>query len=292
MTKHLKLAVQRLRRSPYQAVSAIVIMTMSLFLAGSFILIAAGSQAALKYFETRAQINGFFQQDVVPTQDQVDGIISRLQATGLVDTAKYISKEEALRIYRELNQNDPLLLEAVTASLLPASIEVSAKDAADLKALAEILGREPGIEEVRFAESVVSSLNTWISSIRVVGVTLVGTHIFITFTVILLIVGIKVANRRDEIYLLQLVGATPFYIAAPFVLEGLLYGIIGAFLAWGIAYLVLLYSMGFLASFLIGVIALPPSFVFMLQLLAGLTGLGTLVGGLGGAVAVYRFLKS
>jgi len=291
MIRHLKTALLRLKRSPYQALSAISIMTMSLFLAGSFFLLAAGSEAILSYFETRPQINAYFPQDMTPTPEQIDAIISRLKETKKTDVIKYVSKEEALKVYKSLNSNDPLLLEAVTASLLPASIEVTAQSPQDLKDLAKFLKLEESIEEVRYAEDVVGALSRWIYSVRLVGAVLVGVHILITFTVILLVVGIKVANRRDEIQLFQLVGATPAYISAPFIFEGIIYGVVGGFIAWGISYLIILYSMGFLVSFLTGVIALPPSIVFMLELLAGLLGLGSLVGGMGGAVAVHRFLK-
>src|SRR3989344_4987940 len=209
MIIHLKPALLRLKRSPYQALSAISIMTMSLFLAGSFFLLAAGSEAILSYFETRPQINAYFPQDMTPTPEQIDAIISRLKETKKTDVIKYVSKEEALKVYKSLNSNDPLLLEAVTASLLPASIEVTAQSPQDLKDLAKFLKLEESIEEVRYAEDVVGALSRWIYSVRLVGAVLVGVHILITFTVILLVVGIKVANRRDEIQLFQLVGATP-----------------------------------------------------------------------------------
>jgi cell division transport system permease protein len=101
-----------------------------------------------------------------------------------------------------------------------------------------------------------------------------------------------VASRREEINILQLVGATRGYVGAPFIIEGILYGIIGGVIAWGIAYLVLLYSMPFLVTFLAGIPILPPPVTFMLEVLASELGLGAVIGGLGGALAVSRFLKS
>jgi cell division transport system permease protein len=114
----------------------------------------------------------------------------------------------------------------------------------------------------------------------------------IAFTVIFIIIGIKVANRKEEINVLQLMGAKNNYIASPFVWEGLWYGVIGAILAWGIVYLIILYSMGFLISFLGNIPILPPPVLFMLEVLAGSVALGGLIGGLSGLMAVSRFLKS
>lgn len=291
MSSHLSRAASRIRRSPYQTIAAVSIMTMTLFLACAFFLIAAGSQAVLRYFETRPQVNAFFATDYNPAPGQVEDIKSKLEKTGKADSVKYVSKEDALTIYKELNRNDPLLLEAVTAQMLPASVEVTAKNPADLKPLADELKSVEGIKDVRYAEDIVGQLAKWTSSVRIVGTSLVGAHVFITFTIIMLIIGIKVANRRDEISILQLVGATPGYIAAPFIWEGLLYGLIGAVIAWGTAYLVLLYSTGFLVGFLAGVPILPIPVVFMFEVLAGTIALGALVGGLGGLLAVRRYLK-
>jgi cell division transport system permease protein len=128
--------------------------------------------------------------------------------------------------------------------------------------------------------------------VRYVGIALVGAHVLITFSIILLIISIKVASRRDEISILQLVGATRGYIQAPFVIEGILYGVTGGIFAWGIAYLVLLYSMPFLVTFLAGIPILPPPILFMFEVLLGEIVLGAIIGGFGGLAAVRRFLKA
>ncbi|KKU29335.1 MAG: Cell division protein FtsX [Candidatus Amesbacteria bacterium GW2011_GWA2_47_11b] len=282
----------RIRRSPYQALAAISIMTMTLFLGSIFFLIAAGSQAILTYFETRPQVNAFFKSDLVPTPQAVDLIKTNLLATGLVADVKYVSKEDALKLYKDLNKSDPLLLEAVTANMLPASIEVSAKNPSDLKTIADFLTTQVDIDDVRFAEDIVNELATWTSSVRLIGFSLVGSHLVITFIIILLIIGIKVANRRDEITLHELLGATHGYISAPFVWEGVIYGATGAFIAWSVSYIILLYSTPFLARFLAGIPILPAPFWFMLALLGGELLLGAVIGAVGGFLAVRRFLKA
>lgn len=292
MSSPFKLSQNRMRRSPYQAMAAILILTMTLFLAAVFFLIAAGSQTVLKYFETRPQVNAFYKQDVIPSPQDVELIKTKMLATEKIEDFKYVSKDEALTIYKNLNKNDPLLLEAVTAGMLPASIEISAKDPADLKAIAEEMSHEPGIDDVRFAEDIVSSLAVWTRSVRLIGVGLVGAHIVISFVIILLIIGIKVSARREEIYLHQLLGATDGFVMAPFVWEGISYGLISGLLAWGVAYLVLLYSTPFLVTFLAGLPVLPVPIWFMLLVLAGTEGLGMIIGALGAMLATARYLRS
>ncbi len=285
-------ASKRMRRTPYQTLVALIVTTLAFFVAIVFFLDAAAAHKILRYFETRPQVNAFYKQEIIPKPQEIDLLKTKMEATGLVESFKYISKEDALQIYKDLNKNDPLLLEAVTANMLPASIEVSAKNPQDLKGLADVLKGEPGIEDVRFAEDVVQSLLSWTRSVRTSRIVLVAAQIFIAFVIILSVIGSRITARREEITLLQLIGATPGYISAPFVIEGMLYGAVGSLTAWGMSYLVILYSTPFFAGFIAEIPELFPSLVFMLEVLGGAMGLGALVGALGGLLAVQRHLKT
>lgn len=292
MSKHITTALNRISRSPYQTFAAISIMSMTLFLASVFSIMAVGSQVVLKFFETRPQVNAYYKDDYVPTPQEVELVKSKLLSSEVVEDVKFVSKDEALKIYKQYNQSDPLLLEAVTADMLPASLEVSAKDPNDLKQIAQDLRQIENISDVRFAEDIVSTLTTWTKSVRIIGISLVGANILITFVIILLIIGIKVASRREEILILQLVGANHSYISAPFVWEGVIYGVVGAICAWVASYILLLYSTPFLVTFLAGVPILPVPVTFMLALLGAEICLGVIVGGLGGGFAARRYLKA
>ncbi len=226
-----------MRRSPYQALAATLIMFLTFFLATVFVLTAGGFQVVLRYFETRPQVTAFLKDET--TLEQVDIIKARLAQTGKVKETKYISKEEALAIYREQNKNDPLLLEMVTANILPASLEVATKEISFLPEVAQILKSESGVEEVIFQEDVVRALHSWTSTLRKIGMGLIGALGLVSLLIILVIIGMKITLRKEEIEILQLIGASPWYIRAPFVFEGMFYGVIGAISAWGISYLLL-----------------------------------------------------
>ena len=278
-----------MRRSPYQALAATLIMFLTFFLATVFVLTAGGFQVVLRYFETRPQVTAFLKDET--TLEQVDTIKARLAQTGKVKEVKYISKEEALVIYREQNKNDPLLLEMVTANILPASLEVATKDIAFLPEVAQILKSEPGVEEVVFQEDVVKALHNWTSTLRKIGIGLIGALGLVSLLIILVIIGMKITLRKEEIEILQLIGASPWYIRAPFVFEGMFYGIVGAITAWGISYLLLLYATPFIVKFLSGIPILPVPILFMLSLLGIEILSGIVIGSLGSLLAVRRYLK-
>jgi len=103
LKEHLKVAWTHIRRSPYQALSAVSVMAMSFFIISIFVLLAAGSESIIRNFESRPQVTAFFKDEV--TLSQVEDFKSRLQSTGKVAQVKYVSKEEALAIYREQNKD-------------------------------------------------------------------------------------------------------------------------------------------------------------------------------------------
>jgi len=289
MKQHWRTCWTHMRRSPYQALAATLIMFLTFFLATVFVLTAGGFQVVLRYFETRPQVTAFLKDET--TLEQVDTIKARLAQTGKVKEAKYISKEEALVIYREQNKNDPLLLEMVTANILPASLEVAAKEISFLPEVAQILKSEPGVEEVVFQEDVVKALHNWTSTLRKIGIGLIGALGLVSLLIILVIIGMKITLRKEEIEILQLIGASPWYIRAPFIFEGMFYGVIGAILAWGIGYLLLLYATPFLVKFLSGIPILPVPIPFMLAVLGIEILAGIVIGSLGSLLAVRRYLK-
>jgi cell division transport system permease protein len=287
--KHVKTAWQHIRRSPYQALAAVAVMTLTFFVAAAFIFIASGSQAILQWFETQPQVTGFFKDET--TMEEVDSLKEELNQTGKVANIKYVSKEEALEIYREQSKDDPLLLEMVTANILPASLEVSATDLDALGEVAQILKEAPEIEEVIFMEDVVSSLSEWTEAIRKIGLGLIVALSIFSLVIILVIIGMKIALRREEVEILRLIGASSWYVRAPFLLEGMFYGIVGAVLAWVIALTLLLYSTPFLISFLAGIPLFPVPPLFLGLVLAVLVAGGIVIGFLGSLVALRRYLR-
>jgi len=289
MREHLKTTWTHIRRSPYQALAAIGIMTLTFFLSTLIILVAAGSQALLHYFETRPQVTAFFKDEV--EMEKVEALKEKLNQTGKIKSLKYISKEEALEIYKEQNKSDPLLLEMVTANILPASLEVSATDIIYLEEIAQILRQEPEVEEVVFQEDVIRALKNWTDTIRKIGLGLISFLAIVSFLVVLVFIGMKVALRKQEAEVLQLIGATNWFIRAPFIFEGIFYGVIGAILGWGAGILLLMYSTPFLVKFLAGIPILPVPVIFITAMLGGEILMGMIIGVLGSLLAIQRYLK-
>lgn len=254
-----------------------------------FVLLALGSQKILQHYESKPQAIAFFKDS---TQEaDIIAIQKALQTTGKVNSLKYVSKEEALQIYRERNQSNPTLLELVTANILPASLEISTYSPNDLGQIAEILKKEPVVEEVVYPEDVVQSLTNATAIVRTVGSAAVGFLILFAFLVILMVIGFKIRLKRTEIEIMKLLGASTWFIRAPFLLEGMFYGVVGGFFAWVAAYATLWYLTPFIEGYITDVKLLPVPPLVMLTLLGATVGVGILIGLLGSFGAVRRYLR-
>lgn len=289
MNRSFEFTRRNIRRTPIQAIAASMVMFLTFLALLTFLLVAIGSQTALRYFESKPQVIAFFKEGT--TNQDVSAIQNALNQEARVTNIKYVSKEDALRIYREKNKNDPTLLELVTANILPSSLEISTRNPEDLAPIAEILKREPVVSEVIVPEDVVQTLTSVTSIIRLVGGTIVGFLMIFSSLVILMIIGFKIRLRRGEIEIMRLLGASPSFIRNPFILEGIFYGVVGATSSWVIVYLMLWYFTPFLQGYLGEIKLLPVEPILMLALLGASLIVASAIGGLGSIGAVRRYLK-
>jgi cell division transport system permease protein len=287
-----------IRRSPYQALAAVLTMFLTFLVTGAFTLTITTSFLILRYFESKPQVTVFFGDKA--GQTEADALKATLEGTGKTASIKFVSKEEALTIYKEQNKNDPLLLEMVTADILPASLEVSATDPRFLKELEPIMKSAAGVEEVVYQKDVVDTLLSWTNAIRLVGGALVILLSLDAILIVMTIIGMKVALKKEEVEILKLIGASQWYIRFPFILEGGSYGVVGGFLAWMIIEGLLIWLRPGLFSFLNGIpllniiLANPLGSPFILTsigFLLVLSSLGFLLGAIGSLVALGKYIK-
>ena len=285
----VKKTIKLLRRSPYQALAAALAMSLTFFVATIFVVLVIGGQIVLNYIEQRPQVIAFFKDD---TSDQkISEIIDQVKSTGLVTNVKYVTKEEALAIYRERNKEDPLLLESVSADFLPASVDISVKKAQDIGQITQVVKSRSEVDKVITPENLVEQLVKWTKALRLGGIIFVSALLSISFLIIIMVIGMRIAIRRDEISIMSLVGATKWYIAKPFFIEGALYGILGASLSIFLVYVILLFYSPNIQNFLGPIQIFPITPLFFVYLWAGEALVAAFVGIAGATIALFRYLK-
>lgn len=276
-----------MRRSPYQSVAAILMTTITFFIVSVFTFTVIGARELLSYFESRPQVTAFFKDSAV--QADVDKLESDIASTITIESSNYISKEEALEIYREQNKDNPLLLEMVTADILPASLEVSAKNVNDLEVVAATMQKNASVEEVVFQKDVIDTLKSWVNGVRIAGLGLSGLLLVASLTTIIMILGLKFTARKSEINTLSLLGASPWYIRGPFVTEGVIYSVVGALFGWTFSVVGIMYLTPNLIEFLQGIPLLPVPPEILAIVLGGQLALGLILGFVASLIATRRY---
>lgn len=287
--KTFRTTSRNIRRSPYQAFAAIFVMTLTFLFMSFFIFLLYGSSKTISYFESRPQVTAFFENEA--KQAEIDSLRDGLMKNNKISSVKFVSKADALKIYREQNKSDPLLLELVTADILPASLEISTVKIEDLSEINNELKDSPLVSEVVFQKDVVSILTSWTNALRSIGLGLIIVLSLVSIFIMVIIIGIKISQKKQDIEIMRLIGAGGWYIRWPFMLEGIFYGGVGAILGWLISTGALWYATPFLSSFLKGIPIFPLPLAFLFGLLGIEIMVAIILGTVSSFLAVLRYLK-
>jgi cell division transport system permease protein len=286
--KKMQDALIAIRRTPYQSAVAILMVTTTFLVGYIFSLFAFGTSAVLQFFETRPQVIAFFEIDA--ETEQVETLAETMRQRPYVQDVNVVSKEEALELYRQDHKEDPLLLELVTADILPASVEVSGDTVDSLGQIRTDLEAASGVEDVVYQEDIVTNIRQWTNAVRVIGLIAIAVLGTISFLAIVTLIGMKISARRHAITVMTSIGATSWYVVGPFVMEGVLYGLAGSIIGWSVMYGLLLYATPWLQQFMGQIVSLPlPWTLLAWQFLVG-TLLAVLLGVSATFMAARRML--
>lgn len=240
-----------IRRTPYQSLAAFMILFFTLFMSTAILISLSFLYGLLHYVETRPQVTVYFQTSV--QENEIFKLRNNLMNTNKIESINYVSKDDAYKIYKELNKDNPLLLEMVSSDILPASLEIFAKNPTDLPEIANYLKKQSGVDEVNFQKDIVDKLLTLTDLLRKTTIIFFIFLIFLSTLVLLTTTLFKIALKKDEIELLRLLGATNFYIKKPFLLESTFFGLTASLGSFLIILGLLFYLSTFLNSYLQGI---------------------------------------
>lgn len=227
-------AFASLWRSRGAALLAIITIALGLFVLGVFLLLNTNLQRVVDRWSESAELSVFLADDV--TDEQRQAIEAMIADSALVASRAHVSKEEALERFRADFPDLAASAASLSANPLPASFDVrlrpEAHDAPNaVDALVTGLSAMAGVVDVRYDRDWLARLNAVVRGARVAGAVIVALLGIAAATTVANVVRLAAAARREEIEIMQLVGAPLAYVRGPFVAEGILQGGIGAALA-------------------------------------------------------------
>jgi cell division transport system permease protein len=227
-------AAESLLRSWRSAVLAIMTIAAGLFVLGFFLMVNNNLQRVVGRWSEAAEMSIYLKDEA--TREQIQALEAIIEQSGLTDRRQYLSKADALKRFREDFPDLAGATERLERNPLPASLEIRlgtrARTAATaVDELAARLGSEPGVADVRYDRRWLSRLGSAIRFVRTIGLVIVALLAVAAAMTVANVVRLAAYARRDEIEIMQLVGAPFAFIRGPFVAEGILQGGLGALVA-------------------------------------------------------------
>jgi cell division transport system permease protein len=279
-------ATESLLRSWRSAMLAVLTITAGLFALGFFLIINSNVQRVVGRWSETAEMSVYLKDDV--TADQLKEVDALVAQSGLAAHKQYVSKTDAIGRFRQDFPDLAGAADRLERNPFPASVEirigtVAGKSASAVDGLASSLASAAGVADVRYDRRWLSRLGSMVTLFRAIGFAIVGLLGIAAALTVANVVRLAAYARRDEIEIMQLVGAPFAFIRGPFVAEGVLQGGLGALLAIVLLWAVFVagkawYGPMALEGFGVAHLAFLPASVIVV-LLAGGMALGC-VGGL------------
>ena len=284
MSYQLRQAWLAMRGNLTATLATLTTMVLALLMLGFVVLLTLNVDRSLSQLESQVEVAAFLDDDA-----DTEAILTAIQTLSGVREATVIRKDAVLA---EMQRDYPYVREAaeLAGNPFPDTLRVRVARVADTRAVAGAVEKLDGVESVEYGAGYVERAAKVLDAVRIAGYVLVGLLLTGTLFNILNAVRVAMYARRSEINVMRLLGATRGFIRMPYLIEGLVLGLVGAFVAGALLY------PGYTAltnrlSVLVPSLPLLRDPLVLTQLIGALAALGVLVGLFGSLVASGRYLR-
>ncbi|TYO94819.1 permease-like cell division protein FtsX [Desulfallas thermosapovorans] len=282
-------AATSLIRNSWLSIASVGTIIISLLILGSSLLLVLNVRQVASDVESSLEITVFLEEGL--EQDRLDEMEEEIKFVPGVAQVKFVTKEQALEDLKESFGDRAELLSGLEEdNPLPNSYVVKTREAAQVPAAARQLEELEGVEQVRYGQGVVENLLALTHWVRIWGSLALLVLGVAAVLLIATTIRMSVFARRREIGIMKMLGATNTFVRMPFMLEGMIIGLTGGLIA------ALLINFGYLSLLNKVMFSLPfiqlvddPETIY--RILGGLLGAGFIIGALGSAISLRRFLK-
>jgi len=232
-------ALTSLWRSRFINALSVGSIAISLFVLGAFLSVAGNLSEVVARWTQKVQVTFFLEDHLADIARQ--SLDDRLRQDPAIETVAYVSRQEALRRFRELFRDLRMLPDDLGENPFPASLEVTLKPGhqspEEVSRLVHAYEHAPGVEEVQYDLLWIQRLATAVRLMRGVGAFLGGILVLAGVFTISNVIRLTLYARQDELDIMRLVGATRAYVKGPFVVEGMIQGGLGGLVSVGLLWL-------------------------------------------------------
>ncbi|MEK7575770.1 MAG: permease-like cell division protein FtsX [Patescibacteria group bacterium] len=288
-------------RNGWVSLATVLIMVVTLFVIGSLIFAKTLLSSTLAQIQDKVDISIYFKTDA--NENDIMALKNSVSKLNEVKEAIYISKDDAIKNFQERHKDNALIVQSLTElgdNPLGAVINIKAKDPSQYEAIAKFLQAEADIEDpgsvidkINYFQNknVIDKLTKVINSSKNLGVSLSIVLIIISILVSFNTIRLAIYTARDEISVMRLVGASSKNVTGPFIVEGIMYGVISSVVAVAVFYPFTYWLGPETESFFGGMNIFNYYLSNFISLFFILLSIGVFLGALSSFIAVRRYLK-
>ncbi len=284
----LKEAWMGIRRSGIMSVVSLAIITVSLVVFGAFLLAVFNFGNIVASLGSKVEIVAYMDKDM--DQYTANTFVMQISQIEGVSSVKYIPKEEAWGNFKQDFEGRLQLQELVKDNPLPNTFVIKVKAPEMISIVAKKISNITSIDEVRYSGRLADRFQKLLDALRFGGFVLVGLLILATLLIVVNTIRLTVIARQTDIAIMKLVGATNIFIKWPFIIEGILLGVIGS----AISFIIIKFSYDIIILRVQSALPFVPLITSKAQLswiYGGVCAVGVILGMLGGYISVNSMLK-
>lgn len=289
-------------RNALVSLSAIFVMTIALFVVGSTLLSSVLLDSTLEEIKSKVDINIYFNPDV--GEEDIYAMKTSLEQLPEVKAVEYISRDQAIANFKERHGNDYLMtqaLEELVDNPLGAILNIRAKDTSQYEAIAKHIKSEQEqagtganlVYNVNYSKNkvVIDKLTAITTGVKRVSVAILIVLIVIAIVITFNTIRLAIYVSREEIAIMRLVGANNSFVRGPFIVEGMMYGLVAAIIATGFFYPATEWLRDATENFYGGIDLFQYYIAHLNEIFTILLLGGIFLGGISSFLAVRRYLK-
>lgn len=289
ITYLLREGFRSIRTHGFMSFASVTIITACLIIMGSIALLSLNIDALIKDLEQQNEVVAFV-DDSIEDEAQASALQTSIQQVGNLSSVEFVSRSAAMDSF--MSKYDDRLMEGIDETVFRHRFVLHLED---ISLMAETKAKLEAIDGIAKVNAHIEYANRFVrvrNIVTVISLILTAVLTFVSFFIMSNTIKLTTYGRREEIAIMKMVGATNAFIRTPFVIEGLILGLLGGFLGflavWGL-YTALT---GNIMNSLTGsFLTLIPFRTVMLPLLVAFLGIGVLIGVFGGVNAIRNYLK-
>jgi cell division transport system permease protein len=289
-------------RNIWLAIAAIAMMVITLTILLFAIIANTTFNHTIADITSHIDVSVYLKDNI--TEQQRQTLTNQIKALDNVKSTTYISKNEALKRYQQQNINNPTLLAAIseTDNPLPASLDIKPKDPNQLQSIKDFLDK-PAAQALQSdptsysgdRKAAIDKITSATHFFQQAGIGGIVVFVIISMLIIFNTIRMAIFNRRDELIIMRLLGASTAYIRGPFIVETMLYGAVAAGISLIICWSLFRVASSTLQASSLGLLDIGYSSRYFSQHLWSILTIqilvGILIGAASSAIATRRYLK-